>query len=137
MCEACANATDRPNAIIDHPPSEEIPWIGSICPSPPTSWGWTRWRTCSLAPAPSGLARNLGAAMTQPHLGARAREEVWSGFAGRAAQFPACSAARGSSVTKLGRQSAHVNLAAVPHDIAVSTESEYTKSVRSAHRLAL
>jgi transposase len=69
-CQDCAHATDRANAVIDHPPGAETQWDWLDLPNPPVSWGWgamahllvgslahsSRWRAV-LAPA-----------MTQPHL---------------------------------------------------------------------
>jgi transposase len=69
-CQDCAHATDRANAVIDHPAGAETQWDWLDLPNPPASWGWgamahllvgslacsSRWRAV-LAPA-----------MTQPHL---------------------------------------------------------------------
>ncbi len=40
VCPACATATNRPNAIIEHPPGEETQWDWLDLPDPPVSWGW-------------------------------------------------------------------------------------------------
>lgn len=40
MCHACLTATERPNAIIEHPPGEETQWDWVDLPNPPASWGW-------------------------------------------------------------------------------------------------
>lgn len=70
VCEACATATDRANAIIDHPPGEETQWDWVDLPNPPDSWGWgvaAHLLVGSLAH--SGRWRGiLAPAMTQPHL---------------------------------------------------------------------
>ena len=39
-CAACRTATDRPNAIIDHPAGAETQWDWLDLPNPPESWGW-------------------------------------------------------------------------------------------------
>ena len=39
-CPACRTATQRPNAIIEHSPGEEIQWDWVDLPNPPASWGW-------------------------------------------------------------------------------------------------
>src|SRR3954469_25802792 len=39
-CAACAGATGRVNAIIDHPPGEETQWDWLDLPDPPVSWEW-------------------------------------------------------------------------------------------------
>ncbi|WP_237570871.1 Mu transposase domain-containing protein [Mycolicibacterium lacusdiani] len=40
VCQACLTATERPNAVIDHPPGEETQWDWLDLPNPPASWGW-------------------------------------------------------------------------------------------------
>jgi transposase len=40
VCQECRTATQRPNAIIEHPPGEEIQWDWLELPNPPVSWGW-------------------------------------------------------------------------------------------------
>ncbi|BBZ04256.1 hypothetical protein MCHIJ_36930 [Mycolicibacterium chitae] len=45
-CQACRTATDRPNAIIAHPPGEETQWDWLELPDPPESWVGARRRSC-------------------------------------------------------------------------------------------
>lgn len=40
VCPACLTATERPNAVIDHPPGEETQWDWVDLPNPPAAWGW-------------------------------------------------------------------------------------------------
>jgi transposase len=40
VCQACLTATERPNAVIDHPPGEETQWDWVDLPNPPAAWGW-------------------------------------------------------------------------------------------------
>jgi transposase len=40
VCQACLTATERPNAVIEHPPGEETQWDWVDLPNPPASWGW-------------------------------------------------------------------------------------------------
>lgn len=40
MCPACLTTSERPNAVIDHPPGEETQWDWVDLPNPPGSWGW-------------------------------------------------------------------------------------------------
>ncbi|OZF53109.1 DDE-type integrase/transposase/recombinase [Rhodococcus sp. 14-2470-1a] len=40
ICQACLTATERPNAVIEHPPGEETQWDWVDLPNPPASWGW-------------------------------------------------------------------------------------------------
>lgn len=40
VCLACLTATERPNAVIDHPPGEETQWDWVDLPNPPALWGW-------------------------------------------------------------------------------------------------
>jgi transposase len=70
VCEACANATDRANAMIDHPPGEETQWDWVDLPNPPASWGWGEMAHLLVGSlAHSGRWRGiLAPAMTQPHL---------------------------------------------------------------------
>lgn len=70
VCEACACATDRPNAVIDHPPGEETQWDWVELPNPPTSWDWGKTAYLLVGSlAHSGRWRGvLAPAMTQPHL---------------------------------------------------------------------
>ena len=46
VCAACAGATGRANAVIDHPPGEETQWDWLELPDPPASWGW--FKACVL-----------------------------------------------------------------------------------------
>lgn len=39
-CQACAHVTQRPNAIIDHPPGEETQFDWVELPDPPRDWGF-------------------------------------------------------------------------------------------------
>jgi transposase len=69
-CEDCAHATDRANAVIDHPPGAETQWDWLDLPNPPESWGWgsmAHLLVGSLAHS-SRWRANLAPAMTQPHL---------------------------------------------------------------------
>ena len=70
VCEACANATDRANAMIAHPPGEETQWDWLDLPNPPASWGWGGMAHLLVGSlAHSGRWRGiLAPAMTQPHL---------------------------------------------------------------------
>lgn len=70
VCQSCACATDRPNAIIEHPPGEETQWDWLELPNPPTSWGWGKTAYLLVGSlAHSGRWRGvLAPAMTQPHL---------------------------------------------------------------------
>ncbi len=38
-CTACAHVTQRPNAIIEHPPGEETQFDWLELPNPPAHWG--------------------------------------------------------------------------------------------------
>lgn len=40
VCPQCTTATNRPNAVIEHPPGEETQWDWLDLPDPPASWGW-------------------------------------------------------------------------------------------------
>ncbi|MGW5339853.1 IS21/IS408/IS1162 family transposase [Rhodococcus pyridinivorans] len=70
VCESCACATDRPNAIIEHPPGEETQWDWVELPNPPAAWGWGKTAYLLVGSlAHSGRWRGvLAPAMTQPHL---------------------------------------------------------------------
>lgn len=70
VCEHCANATDRVNAVIEHPPGEETQWDWVDLPNPPASWGWGSMAHLLVGSlAHSGRWRGvLAPAMTQPHL---------------------------------------------------------------------
>lgn len=69
-CLACAGATGRVNAVIEHPPGEETQWDWLDLPNPPTLWGWGRMAHLLVGSlACSGRWRGfLSASMDQPHL---------------------------------------------------------------------
>ncbi|NLU84715.1 DDE-type integrase/transposase/recombinase [Rhodococcus sp. HNM0569] len=69
-CQACLTATQRPNAIIEHPPGEETQWDWVDLPNPPAAWGWGRMAHLFVGTlACSGKWRGvLAPAMTQPHV---------------------------------------------------------------------
>jgi transposase len=69
-CSACAGATGRVNAIIEHPPGEETQWDWLDLPDPPASWGWGKMAHLLVGSlAHSGRWRGfLSASMDQPHL---------------------------------------------------------------------
>lgn len=69
-CQSCACATDRPNAVIEHPPGEETQWDWVELPNPPADWGWGKSAHLLVGSlAHSGRWRGvLAPAMTQPHL---------------------------------------------------------------------
>ena len=46
VCEECRSSTERPNAIIEHPPGAETQWDWLDLPDPPQSWEWGRRRIC-------------------------------------------------------------------------------------------
>jgi transposase len=69
-CQDCAHATDRANAVIDHPPGAETQWDWLDLPNPPASWGWgatAHLLVGSLAHS-SRWRAELAPVMTQPHL---------------------------------------------------------------------
>ena len=70
ICHACLTATQRPNAVIEHPPGEETQWDWVDLPDPPTSWGWGSMAHLFVGTlACSGKWRGvLAPAMTQPHV---------------------------------------------------------------------
>ena len=70
VCPACACATDRPNAVIEHPPGEETQWDWVELPNPPDAWGWGKTAYLLVGSlAHSGRWRGvLAPATTQPHL---------------------------------------------------------------------
>ncbi|MCH5645696.1 MULTISPECIES: IS21 family transposase [unclassified Gordonia (in: high G+C Gram-positive bacteria)] len=39
-CQACAQVTERANAVIEHPPGEETQWDWVELPNAPAEWGW-------------------------------------------------------------------------------------------------
>jgi transposase len=69
-CEACRTVTDRPNAIIEHPPGDETQWDWLELPDPPESWGWGKKAFLLVGSlACSGKWRAaLSPSMDQPHL---------------------------------------------------------------------
>ena len=70
ICQACLTATERPNAVIDHPPGEETQWDWVDLPNPPASWGWGSMAHLFVGTlACSGKWRGvLAPNMTQPHV---------------------------------------------------------------------
>ncbi|MCJ0895187.1 IS21 family transposase [Rhodococcus sp. ARC_M5] len=70
ICQACLTATERPNAVIDHPPGEETQWDWVDLPNPPDSWGWGAMAHLFVGTlACSGKWRGvLAPNMTQPHV---------------------------------------------------------------------
>ncbi|MBX4171644.1 helix-turn-helix domain-containing protein [Rhodococcus sp. DMU2021] len=70
VCQACACATDRPNAVIEHPAGAETQWDWLELPDPPVSWAWGKTAYLLVGSlAHSGRWRGvLAPAMTQPHL---------------------------------------------------------------------
>ena len=69
--QACRTATERPNAVIEHPPGEETQWDWLELPDPPERVGLgSRRRTCwSGRWRYSGKWRAVLAPSTdQPHL---------------------------------------------------------------------
>jgi transposase len=69
-CLACAGATGRVNAIIEHPPGEETQWDWLDLPDPPAHWGWGKTAHLLVGSlAHSGRWRGvLSPSMDQPHL---------------------------------------------------------------------
>ncbi|ATD70299.1 MULTISPECIES: Mu transposase domain-containing protein [Gordonia] len=70
ICQACLTATERPNAVIEHPPGEETQWDWVDLPDPPAAWGWGSTAHLFVGTlACSGKWRGvLAPAMTQPHV---------------------------------------------------------------------
>jgi transposase len=70
VCQACLTATERPNAVIEHPPGEETQWDWLDLPNPPVSWGWGSMAHLFVGTlACSGKWRGvLAAEMTQPRV---------------------------------------------------------------------
>jgi len=70
VCVDCRTATERPNAVIDHPPGEEIQWDWLELPNPPASWGWGKTAYLLVGSlAHSGKWRAvLSPSTDQPHL---------------------------------------------------------------------
>ena len=83
VCEACRSATERPDAVIPHPPGEETQWDWLELPDPPASWGWGK--TASLLVGSLAHSGNWRAALSpstdQPHLVA-AIDQVVRGLGG-------------------------------------------------------
>jgi transposase len=69
-CEACQTATERPNAVIEHPPGDETQWDWLELPDPPESWGWGKTAHLLVGTlACSGKWRAaLSSSEDQPHL---------------------------------------------------------------------
>jgi transposase len=69
-CAACAGATGRVNAVIEHPPGAETQWDWLDLPDPPAGWGWGKTAHLLVGSlAHSGKWRAvLSASMDQPHL---------------------------------------------------------------------
>jgi transposase len=69
-CEACRSATERPNAVIAHPPGDETQWDWLELPDPPVSWGWGKKAFLLVGSlAHSGKWRAaLSPSTDQPHL---------------------------------------------------------------------
>jgi len=69
-CAACATATGRVNAVIDHPPGVETQWDWVDLPDPPAAWGWGKTAHLLVGSlAHSGRWRAvLSPSMDQPHL---------------------------------------------------------------------
>lgn len=70
ICQACLTATERPNAVIDHPAGEETQWDWLDLPNPPASWGWGSMAHLFVGTlACSGKWRGvLAPEMTQPRV---------------------------------------------------------------------
>ena len=83
VCEACRTATERPNAVITHPPGDETQWDWLELPNPPASWGWGKTANLLVGSlAHSGKWRAaLSASTDQPHLVA-ALDRVVRGLGG-------------------------------------------------------
>jgi transposase len=70
-CTACAHVTQRPNAIIAHPPGEETQFDWVELPDPPGSWGFPHKKAYALVGslAHCGIWRGvLSPSMDLPHL---------------------------------------------------------------------
>lgn len=69
-CPACAGATGRVNAIIEHPPGAETQWDWLDLPDPPPGWGWGKTAHLLVGSlSHSGKWRAvLSPVMDQPHL---------------------------------------------------------------------
>jgi transposase len=82
-CAACRSVTDRPNAIIAHPPGDETQWDWLELPNPPEFWGWGKTAHLLVGSlAHSGKWRAaLSPSEDQPHLVA-AVDRVTRGLGG-------------------------------------------------------
>ena len=69
-CRACAGATGRVNAVIEHPAGDETQWDWLDLPDPPKAWGWGSTAHLLVGSlAHSGRWRGyLSPLMDQPHL---------------------------------------------------------------------
>jgi transposase len=69
-CAACRTATERPNAVIAHPPGDETQWDWLELPDPPELWGWGK--TAHLLVGSLACSGKWRAALSrsedQPHL---------------------------------------------------------------------
>ncbi len=71
VCAACAHVTERPNAVIEHPPGEETQFDWLELPDPPAHWGFPTKKAFLLVGslAHSGVWRAvLSPSMDLPHL---------------------------------------------------------------------
>lgn len=71
VCAACAHVTERPNAVIEHPPGEETQFDWLELPDPPAHWGFPTKKAFLLVGslAHSGVWRAvLSSSMDLPHL---------------------------------------------------------------------
>jgi transposase len=82
-CAACRSVTERPNAIIAHPPGDETQWDWLELPDPPEFWGWGKTAHLLVGSlAHSGKWRAaLSPSEDQPHLVA-ALDRVTRGLGG-------------------------------------------------------
>jgi transposase len=82
-CAACRTATQRPNAVIEHPPGDETQWDWLELPDPPEFWGWGKTAHLLVGSlACSGKWRAaLSSSEDQPHLVA-ALDRVTRGLGG-------------------------------------------------------
>lgn len=70
-CVACAHVTERPNAIIEHPPGDETQFDWVEMPDPPAGWGFPAKKAYVLVGslAHSGVWRAvISPSMDLPHL---------------------------------------------------------------------
>jgi transposase len=83
VCVACRTATERPNAVIEHPPGDETQWDWLELPDPPEFWGWGKTAHLLVGSlAHSGKWRAaLSRSEDQPHLVA-ALDRVARGLGG-------------------------------------------------------